>query len=194
MSIIYGAGGANDVFITDHNPTPTETWSMGSFNLYCLVLNVSVSPIRAFRCLDNTPNALVWKEVGQQPEVINNNPGRSIETGTGATGFQISATRSARVSYSATITTTSSLSGNSNGYIVIETASTNSANSGDWIEIARIPSGQNNTVVLGVSLQQYGGGCAGGLTIAAGWYVKIRSVNVAGTPTFTLNSQQEILQ
>lgn len=123
---------------------------------------------------------------------FNNNPMRSIVTGTGATGFQVSSSRDAEVNYSIAVSTTVSLSGNATGYVVLEVAPTNSATPSDWVEIARTTSGQSGTLVVGLTLTQLGGGQIGGV-IPAGYYVKIRSVNTAGTPTYTYNSGQEVL-
>lgn len=186
--------GPNDNWLCERDPTSDEPLDNGFFNKQSLWYNIALDPMRVFMCMDETIGALVWQQLsGSKIPVINNAPSRSIVTGTGATGFQISSTRLAQVSYSVTIDTTSTLSGSSKGYVVLETATTNSATPGDWVEIARIPSGQNNTVVIGVSLVQTGGGCMGGLSISPGDYVKIRSVNVSGTPTYTLTSQQERL-
>jgi len=121
----------------------------------------------------------------------NNTPGRSIVTvAAAANGFQISSTKDAIAHYSVTITTTVSLSGNSSGYILFEICPTNSSTASDWIEIDRVPSGQSGTLVVGLTLNQSGGGHVGGM-VPTGWYARIRSVNVSGTPTYTYNSGQE---
>jgi len=129
---------------------------------------------------------------GQLAKSFNNSPGRSLTTGTGATGFRPSVTRDCHVAYSVQIDTTVSLSGNSTGYVVLEICPTNSATSGDWIEISRVPSGQSGTLVAGLTLTQTGGGCLTGI-IPAGYYAKQRTVTTAGTPAFTARGQQEVL-
>lgn len=123
---------------------------------------------------------------------FNNAPGRSVVATTGATGFQVSSTRASLVNYSVTISTTVSLSGNSTGYVALQICSTNSATAGDWIEVARTASGQSGTLVVGLTLNQTGGGNLSGV-VPAGYYAKILSVNTAGTPTYTYNSGQEVL-
>lgn len=123
---------------------------------------------------------------------FNNAPGRSVVTGTGATGFQVSSTRAAIVNYSVTISTTVSLAGNSTGYVVLQICPTNSATPGDWIEVARTASGQSGTLVIGLTLNQTGGGNLSAV-VPAGYYAKLLSVNTAGTPTYTYNSGQEVL-
>ncbi len=54
---------------------------------------------------------------------FNNAPGRSIVSGTGATGFQVSASRDAQVSYSPTLQTTATIAGNVSDVVVLEIAS-----------------------------------------------------------------------
>ena len=136
-----------------------------------------------------------WQTLPTMPSrSFNNSPGRSIVTGTGATGFQISNTRDAMVNYSVTITTAVQIGviTNVDGYVVLEIAPTNSAISGDWVEIARTPQAQNIGLALALSSTQKGGGNLSG-AVPAGYYAKIRSVNTAGTPTYTMNSAQEVL-
>lgn len=124
----------------------------------------------------------------------NGSTGRSLTTSTGSSGFQPSASRDALVSYSVTITTAVQigLTTNVDGYAVLEIAPTNSVTAGDWVEIARTSQAQNVGLALALSSAQKGGGnLTGG--VPAGYYAKIRTVNVAGTPTYALNSGQEVL-
>lgn len=124
--------------------------------------------------------------------VFTNNVSRSIvSVNNVANGFQASATRDVIANYSVTILSTVSLSGNATGYAVIEICPTNSATAGDWQEVGRTPSGQSGTLVIGLTLTQTGGGQIG-CVIPAGYYARIRSVNTAGTPTYTYNSGQEV--
>lgn len=115
-----------------------------------------------------------------------------VTTAAAANGFQLSTTRDAFVSYSASISTSVSLSGNSSGYVVLEIASTNSSTASNWKEISRVTSGQSGTLVVGLTLNQVGGGSLVG-DVPAGYYARLRTVNVSGTPTYTYNSGQEIL-
>lgn len=122
-----------------------------------------------------------------------NNASRTIQTVAGAAnGWQLSSTRDATVRYSVTINSTVSLAGNQTGYVVIEVAATNSSTAGDWQEVGRVASGQSGALVIGLTLNQVGGGQLNA-DVPAGYYVRIRSVNTAGTPTYTYNSGQEKL-
>lgn len=125
---------------------------------------------------------------------FNNAPARGLVSVAGAAnGFQVSSTRDALVSYSVSIATTVSLAGNASGYVVLEIASTNSSTAGDWKEISRVTSGQSGTLLVGLVISQTGGGPLSGM-VPAGWYARQRTVNVAGTPVYTVTGQQEVLQ
>lgn len=120
-----------------------------------------------------------------------NNPSRSfVTTQAAANGFQVSATRDAKVSYSVTIGTSISLAGNASGYVVLEINETN-ATSG-WQEVGRVTNGQSGALVIGLTLNQVAGGILE-TTIPAGYYGRLRTVNVSGTPSYTFNSGQEVL-
>lgn len=118
---------------------------------------------------------------------------RSIVTGTGATGFQVSATRNVFASYSVTIATTATIGGSASGTVVLEVAATNSATAGDWTEVARFTNGQAITLAIALQSVQTLAGQVNGM-IPAGYYAKIRSINNSGTPTYTFNSGRETLQ
>lgn len=132
--------------------------------------------------------------VGQLPAALsfNNAPTHSIVTGTGAVGFQVSSTRNAFVSYSAKIVTTATIAGGQDGYVVLEVAATNSATPSDWKEICRVENGQALSLAITLqSVQPVGFPLVG--ILQAGWYAKLRSVNVTGTPVSTYVSGQEVL-
>lgn len=119
-------------------------------------------------------------------------PSLSLQTSTGAVGTQLSSTRDGVIRCSVTITTQISLSGNSTGYVVAEVAPTNSATAGDWVEAGRVTSGQTGTLVVGLTLNQLGGGQVSA-DVPAGYYAKFRSVNTNGTPSYTVNGCQQTL-
>lgn len=130
-------------------------------------------------------------DVFQTPS-YNYTPGRSIVTGTGATGFQVSSTRRSFVTYSSKIVTTATIAGGQEGYVVLEIASTNSATAGDWKEVGRVTNGQALSLALTLqSIQPVSAPMSA--YVPAGYYVKIRSVNVTGTPAYTMVSGQEVL-
>lgn len=175
---------------TAASPLQVEIWqwdavSMASDDNLTVLLPTSMSASDPGRFVRTSTTGPIARS-------FNNAPGRTLTTGTGATGFRPSTVRDCHVSYSVQIDTSVSLSGNSTGYAVLEICPTNSATAGDWIEIARIASGQSGTLVIGLVLNQVGGGCLSGI-IPIGYYAKIRTVNTAGTPTYTVRGQQEVL-
>lgn len=138
-------------------------------------------------------DGIIWlTSIPSLTRSFNNTPGRSIVTGTGATGFQVSSTRDSHVSYSPKIVTTATIAGGQDGYVVLEIAATNSATAGDWKEIGRVENGQALSLALTLQSVQPVGSPLNGV-VPAGWYAKLRSVNVTGTPTFTSVSGQEVL-
>lgn len=124
---------------------------------------------------------------------FNNTPTITIQTtAAAANGDRLSTFRDAEVSYSVSIDTSVSLAGNSSGYVVLEIAASNSTTASDWKEINRVSSGQSGALVIGLTLNQTGGGNISGL-VPAGYYRRLRKVNVAGIPTITLTGCQEVL-
>lgn len=126
------------------------------------------------------------------PRSFNYAPGRSIVTGTGATGFQVSSIKDSFVTYTAKITTTATIAGGQEGYVVLEVAATNSTTAGDWKEVGRVTNGQALSLALTLqSIQPVSGSVSA--FVPAGYYVKVRSVNTTGTPTYIMVSGQEVL-
>lgn len=140
-----------------------------------------------------TPSQIAWGTLSSANRNFNFAVTHSFVTGTGATGFQISATQDSVANYNVTVVTTSTIASGQLGTVVLEVAPTNSAVSTDWKEVARCTNGQ--TYSLAVALQGIAtAGCALPGSIPAGYYVKLRTISTTGAPTFTYNSGQETLQ
>lgn len=131
---------------------------------------------------------------GGTPRTINDAPGRSLVTTTTSTGYQISATRDARVCYEGSFSTTSTIGGPASASVFLETADTNSTTAGDWTTKARQT--YTNTITLAVVLNQVqANNWAMCRDIPAGKYVRLRSGSISGTASVSLNTeQQETLQ
>lgn len=113
-------------------------------------------------------------------------PTRSLNT-----AFQISSTRDAIVSYAVDIASTLTLSGGATGTVVLEYAD----DSGITTNVTTVQStanGNTGALTIGLSLTQTATGSLSGY-IPAGKYVRIRTVNTAGTPSFTYRTAQETL-
>lgn len=122
---------------------------------------------------------------------FNHAAGRSLVTGTGATGFQVSATRDAIVNYNVLLSCTATIGGAAVATVVLEVAATNSATPGDWKEIARASSGQTITLAVVLQSVQTAAGQLSGV-VPAGFFAKLRSTT-SGTASATFNTGQEVL-
>lgn len=108
------------------------------------------------------------------------------------TAFQISTTRDAWVSYSVQITVTASIAGGQNGDVILEIAS----DSGFSANVQTLAiSGLGQTYTLAIALQgvQPQTGVVTGY-VPAGYYARLRTVNITGTPAFAFRAGQEVLQ
>lgn len=120
------------------------------------------------------------------------NRSQSAATRSLNTAFQVSATRDAWVSYSVQITVTASIAGGQNGDVVLEIAS----DSGFTANVQTLAiSGLGQTYTLAIALQgiQPQTGTITGY-VPAGYYTRLRTVNVTGTPSFSYRAGQEVLQ
>jgi hypothetical protein len=121
----------------------------------------------------------------------NSNVVRTLQTSTGAVGFQISATQPATVYYSIQISTTIGVGGSSTGTVFLEVAPTNSAVAGDWVIDAQISNNQSfaglltltSIQVMSFELSTY---------VPPGFYVKLRTTTV-GTASFVYQRGTEVL-
>jgi len=104
--------------------------------------------------------------------------------------FQICSTRSAFVNYSIDIAATISLTTGQTGTVFLETYSDSGCTTGTQ-EITRFVNGNTGTLTVGLNLTQNVTGTITGY-VPAGKYVKIRTANTSGTPTFTYRSGQEV--
>lgn len=133
----------------------------------------------------------VWVQINLNPRSASLQT-RSIVTGTGATGFQISSSRNSQACYSVTNSTTANIGGAASSIVVLEMAPTNSATAGDWQELARTGNSQTITLALVLqSVQPTSNQICG--FVPAGYYAKLRSI-LSGTSSATYNSGQEILE
>lgn len=123
---------------------------------------------------------------------ITNSVSRSLVSTTSSTGFQVSSTKKSLVIYSIKISTTSTIGGSAEGEVYLETATTNSSTPSDWTTISKISNGQAITLAIILqSVQPLTQELMG--IIPAGNYVRLRSSNVSGTPTYTYATGQETL-
>lgn len=107
------------------------------------------------------------------------------------TCFQPSSTRDALVTYSVDIATTLSLTTGQTGTVYLEIFSDSGCTTGTQ-EITRFVNGNTGSLTIGLNITQNVTGTLTGV-IPAGSYVKLRTQNNTGTPTFTARPGQETL-
>lgn len=107
------------------------------------------------------------------------------------TCFQASATRDASVSYAVDIAATLSLSGGQQGTVFLELFSDSGCTTGTQ-EVTRATNGNTGTLSIGLSTVQTGTARLQGV-VPAGMYLRLRTSNDTGTPTFTARPGQEVL-
>lgn len=114
------------------------------------------------------------------------NPSRTLNS-----AFQISTTRNSQVSYAVSIAATLSLTSGQSGAVVLEYAD----DSGFTTNVKTVQSSMNQntgSLTLGLNLTQTIMACLSG-NVPAGKYVRLRTINTTGSPTFTFVSSQEVL-
>lgn len=105
--------------------------------------------------------------------------------------FQVSATRPAHVSYSPQITVTASIAGGQTGDVILEVSPSATFASGvQTVAIAGL--GQTYTLAIALQGVQPQTGCVAGI-VPAGWYARLRTVNVTGSPVFSVRATQEAI-
>lgn len=104
-------------------------------------------------------------------------------------GFQISPTKAALVNYSVDILTSVSLAGGASGTVFLEYAD-DSGFTTNLKVVQRFSSANTGTLVIGLTLNQLATAALGGY-IPAGKYVRLRTANTTGTPTYTFQTAEE---
>lgn len=121
---------------------------------------------------------------------ITNGVTRTIETLTTATGTRLSTTKTSNVMYSVNIVTTASIGGSAAGEILLETSPTNTSTS-TWTVVNRVKNSQTISLAVALnSVQDITYSLMG--NVPSGYYVRLRSINVSGTPTYTFVTGQEM--
>lgn len=140
-------------------------------------------------------DVLTLSDIGAAAAVtrtFSNAPARTIQTvAAQANGFRPSTTLDTLVNYSVSVTTTATIGVAASGVVLLEVCATNSATAGDWQEIGRVSVGQTLSVAVALQSLGIGSGQLGGI-VPAGYYARLRSSNVSGTPSYAYNSGQEV--
>lgn len=136
------------------------------------------------------PNGLVYPWA-IFPDITALSPSVATTTRSLNSAFQVSSTRYAFVSYTVDVAATISLTTGQVGTVVLETAD----DSGFTTNVSTVQSsvnGNSGSLSIGLNLTQTSTASLTGM-VPAGKWVRIRTVNTVGTPTFTYRAGQETL-
>lgn len=118
-------------------------------------------------------------------------PSQSGATRSLNSGFQVSTTRSALAHYSVGITTTASIAGAQAGSVTLEIAS-DAGFTTNVQTLAVVSNSQSYTLAVAIQgVQAITSELVG--FVPAGYYVRMRTTNVTGTPSFAFTAGQEVL-
>lgn len=106
------------------------------------------------------------------------------------TAFQISSTNIVSVTYAVDIAATLSLTSGQSGTVVLEYAD-DSAFTTNVTTVQSSTNGNSGALTIGLNLVQTTTATLTGY-VPAGKYVRLRTVNTTGTPTFTFKTGQEV--
>lgn len=133
-----------------------------------------------------SPDSVVWV-VNTDAEAFSfANPTRTLNS-----AFQVSTARAAQVSYSVDVLCSATLLGGQTGTVFLEYAD-DSAFTTNVVEVCRAVNGNTVSLAIAVTIGQTVTAQLGGV-IPVGKYVRLRTANTTGTPTFTYRSGQEVL-
>lgn len=119
------------------------------------------------------------------------NRSQSSSTRSLNTIFQVNATRDSLVIYSIDISCTSTLLGGQTGIVFLEISPSSTFSTGIQ-QICEFTNGNNVSLAIAITVTQTNTAVLNGF-IPSGYYVRLRTTNVTGTPTFTYQYGQEIL-
>lgn len=124
------------------------------------------------------------------PSVSTSTPTVSTSNRTLNSCFQVSTVKDAFVSYSIDVDSTVSLSGGAVGQVALTTFTDSGCTTGTST-VSKGKTGLTGTLVVGLTLNNPSTLTLGGV-IVRNLYAKLITTNVTGTPTFTMNTTQEV--
>lgn len=148
-------------------------------------------------CAVQTTNGLAWLQVsivgGNSSLVppLSSPKTQSTASRTLNSGFQISSSQSAMVTYSVDVACTLSLTTGQSGTVYLDMAQDSGFTTG-LQTISQFTNANTGTLTIGLNLTQTMTGVLSGF-VPAGYYCRLRTVNNTSTPTFTYKIGQETL-
>lgn len=147
-----------------------------------------------FLCYGNVLGSQIWQPATNSALILSIvaknrsqlSPSRSLNN-----AFQISSTHDAIASYSVDVSTSLSLAGGTSGTVILEIAS-DAAFTLNVQQLGSYTNANTGALTIGLALTQIGTANLTGY-VPASYYVRLRSVNNTGTPTFAFRNSQEVL-
>lgn len=174
------------------NTSGLSSVSGGLSSLYTQVGLISTSTIQGdWNQASTTAKDFIKNKptISTSTPTITNSVSKSIVTLTTATGTMLSSTRTSNVMYSVNIVTTASIGGASAGEVLLETSPTNTSTS-TWTVVNRVKNSQTITLAIALnSVQDITYTLMG--NVQPGYYVRLRSSTISGTPTYSFVTGQE---
>jgi len=119
------------------------------------------------------------------------NRSQSASTRSLNSAFQLSTTRDSEVRYSVDISCTSTLLGGQSGTVILEMAN-NAAFTTGVQTLCQFTNSNSVSLAIAITVTQINTACLTGYIPAGNW-IRLRTVNGTGTPTFTYQVGQEVL-
>lgn len=170
------------------NTLRTAFVSGNTYGDYYTVANTTANAFR-IACGDGTNFSGVFSLYGILDQLVT--PSASAASRSLNTSYQISTTRNCLVSYSVDVSCSITLTTGQTGTVFLEYAD-NSAFTTNVVEVGRSVNGNGGLLTIGLNLIQDITSVLSGF-IPSGKYVRLRTANTVGTPTFTYRSGQEVL-
>lgn len=99
------------------------------------------------------------------------------------TAYQVSSTNASNISVSPQITCALSLTGGASGIITLDISPNGTSG---WITVGTLPGSNTGTLTIGLATSQISGGQLS-YDLPIGYYYRMTTNNVTGTPTYTFN-------
>lgn len=176
--------GTNELFVCTASGSGTQTWQSTTNND---VIQSIIDSIPQADWDQSDPGASNY--IANKPSL--SSPSQSSASRSLNSVFQISASRPSSVVYTVEIASALSLTSGQSGTVFLEIAS-DSGFTTDVQELGRFVNGNTGTLAIGLALTQTISSPLSGFVPSA-YYVRLRTANNVGTPTFTYRSGQEVL-
>lgn len=198
------SGNANKILTTDGTnvqwitPNPGTVTSVG---LSSTEISITGSPVigsgtmsLSLASTGVTPGKYSWLTVDAKGRVTTgSNPSAPTAISSGARNFnqayQLSSTAYSKISVSPQIACSLSLAGGASGQVILEISPDGSTG---WIFCKMIAGSNTGSLTIGLNTSQISGGCMD-QDLPPGYYWRLRTNNVSGTPTYTFNGGSETI-